>query len=98
MTRPISDIDLAFLENVTALCLDLEDQCVHLAYKLTTMEQVYLLRDIVSRSKRIREKIINHKPHIARRKQKRAGSGSRPKTTREASSYDPQSILPQKQR
>lgn len=65
MTRPISDIDLEFLECITAVALDGNDLCKLLALHLSTPAQLAVLQDVQGKFKRIRELILAHKPVIA---------------------------------
>lgn len=65
MTRPISDIDLEFLECVTAVTLDGNDLCKLLALHLNTPAQLAILQDVQGKFKRVRELVLNHKPVIA---------------------------------
>lgn len=87
MTRPFSNLDLELLENLTALALDGNDLCKHLAVRLDSREQLELLSTVQLKFNRIKETIITHRKRAER-------SHSQPQVTRKASSYDPQ-IIPQ---
>lgn len=84
MTRPISDIDLEFLECVTAVTLDGNDLCKLLALHLTTPAQLAVLQDVQGKFKRIRELVLNHKPVIAKNRLNRAEASYSP--------YSPQNV------
>jgi len=73
MTRPISDIDLEFLECVTAIALDGNDLCKLLALHLTTPEQLAVLQDVQGRFRRVRELVLAHKPVITQTRYDRLG-------------------------
>ncbi len=80
MTRPISDIDLEFLECITAVALDGNDLCKLLAQHLTTPAQLAVLQDVQGKFKRIRELVLNHKPIIAQSRLNRLEASYSPRT------------------
>ena len=80
MTQPISDIDLEFLECVTAVTLDGNDLRKLLALHLTTPAQLAILQDVQGKFKRVRELVINHKPVITRNRQNRVEAATSTRT------------------
>lgn len=79
MTRPISDIDLEFLECITAVALDGNDLCKLLALHLSTPAQLAVLQDVQGKFKRVRELVLNHKPIIAQNRLNRVEAACKPR-------------------
>lgn len=71
MTRPVSDLDLEFLEGVAGIAYGGEQLCKLLAVCHDPEGQLAILADIKKEFKTIRAMVIRHKPHVAQQRRQR---------------------------